>query len=231
MRGRKRSNSFNSKLSNNKERSALVEIKKELIDNNLIKSIIMEKKEMLSLKKIQNIDLATYDYIFISRQFLNTTIQDFESFINLLNTIKNKYNPSLFKANKNMEKIIKQGKFSISNSNLTNLVSFNENHKKAEISINTSYIKIPSDVKNSFIFYTTKSFFKGKHCFEIEILQMEDFEITFGILNINHIDVFKREFCKSKNNELSQNVNFSLMYNLEFFKLTSPILFKKNNNL
>ena len=218
MRGRKRSNSFNSKLSNNQERSALVEIKKELIDNNLIKSIIMEKKEMLSLKKIQNIDLATYDYIFISRQFLNTTIQDFESFINLLNTIKNKYNPSLFKANKNMEKIIKQGKFSISNSNLTNLVSFNENHKKAEISINTSYIKIPSDVKNSFIFYTTKSFFKGKHCFEIEVMSMTDQIISYGLINMSYIKSFKEYLNSSLNYKINPDY-------VNIFKLNNPIFY------
>ena len=59
---------------------------------------------------------------------------------------------------------------------------------------------------------------------------MDDFEITFGILNINQIDVFEREFCRSENNELNQNVIFSLMNNLVFFKLKSPIFMEKNNN-
>ena len=60
---------------------------------------------------------------------------------------------------------------------------------------------------------------------------MADFEITFGILNFNHIDVFKKEFGKSKINELAQKFNFSLMNNFECFKMKSPIFKKKNNNI
>ena len=199
----------------------------------LQKSSIIKKREMISYKKLQNLDLATYDYIFLDRQFCQKTIQDFASFKELIQEIKQIYEPQLLN-NKNILSIKVEGKFCFNKYNITKLLSFNEKKiKNLEISSNSRYIRTRDIKYKCCHFYTTKTFFKGKHCFEIEILQMDDFEITFGILNINHIDVFKREFCKSKNNELSQNVNFnfSLMYNLEFFKLKSPIFFKKNNNL
>ena len=68
---------------------------------------------MKSLKQLQNVELTTYDYVFVGSQFYNTTIQDFESFTKLLRSIKNKFKPSLFKGNYNIQNINKEGKFSL----------------------------------------------------------------------------------------------------------------------
>ena len=78
---------------------------------------------MISLNQLQNVELTANDYIFVGRQFLNTTIQDFESFIKLLRSIKNRFKPSLFKANFNAQNIKKEGKFSIASENLINLIN------------------------------------------------------------------------------------------------------------
>ena len=190
-------------------------------------STIIKKKEMITFKKLQNLDLTTYDYIFLDRQFCNETIQDFDSFKKLLKDIKQKYKPELLN-NRSIQDIKAEGKFCFNKYNLTRLMSFNDKKSKnVEISLNSKYIRT-YDMKAKFRhFYTTKSFFAGKHCFEIEVLQMADFEITFGLLNINCIDAFKKEFCKSKNNELVQKTNFALINNFEFFKLKSPIFIKK----
>ena len=174
----------------------------------LQKSSIIKKREMISYKKLQNLDLATYDYIFLDRQLCQKTIQDFASFKELIQEIKQIYEPQLLN-NKNILSIKVEGKFCFNKYNITKLLSFNEKKiKNLEISSNSRYIRTRDIKYKCCHFYTTKTFFKGKHCFEIEILQMEDFEITFGILNINHIDVFKREFCKSKNNELVKMLIF-----------------------
>ncbi len=199
-------------------------------DELLQKSSVIKKREMITYKKLQNLDLATYDYIFLDRQLCHKTIQDFASFKTLIEETKQNYKPELLN-NKNIQSIKTEGKFCFNKYNITKLLSFNEKKvKNLEISSNSRYISTRDIKYKCCHFYTTKTFFKGKHCFEIEILQMDDFEITFGILNINQIDVFKREFCKSKNNELNQNVIFSLMNNLAFFKLKSPIFMEKNNN-
>ena len=200
-------------------------------EESLQKSEIIKKREMVTYKKLQNLDIATYDYIFLDRQFCQKTIQDFASFKELLEEIKQKYKPELLN-NKNIKSIISEGKFCFNKYNITKLMLFNEKKiKNLEISLNSKYINT-SDMKYKYChFYTTKTFFRGKHCFEIEILQMEDFEITFGILNINYIDVFKRVFGKSKNNEFGQKINFALMNNFEYFQLKSPIFMKKINNV
>ena len=45
------------------------------------KSEIIVKNEMLTNKILQNLDLTTYDYIFLDRQISKTKVQDFASFI------------------------------------------------------------------------------------------------------------------------------------------------------
>ena len=149
---RKRSNSFHSNSIKNQRRGLHLNIIENKSNGDILNkttSILLTKKEMISLKQLQNVELTTYDYIFVGRKLLNTTIQDFESFTKLLRSIKNKFKPSLFKANYNIQNIKKEGKFSITSDNLTNLIIINKKDKKAEISINTSYINI-SDTKNPF---------------------------------------------------------------------------------
>ena len=193
------------------------------------KSALIKKKEMISFKILQNLDLTTYDYILLDRQFCNKTLQDFASFKTLLEEIKQQFKPELLNY-RNIQQIKAEGKFCFNKYNITKLIPFNDKKlKNEEISPNSKYIRTYDMKFKSRHFYTTKSFFKGKHCFEIEILQTENFEISFGILNIDYIDVFKKEFCKSKNNELTQKTNFPFMSHFECFKLKSPIFMKKNN--
>ena len=108
-RRKKRSNSFNLILDN-----ALESLNQNSNDSNgeiLNKSKNTQKNKMITIKQIQNIDLYTYDHIFVGREINNTIIQDFNSFLQLLKTIKNEYNPKLLKSNDNIEEIKKEGKF------------------------------------------------------------------------------------------------------------------------
>jgi len=158
---RRRSNSLDLNLNQNNE-----ELKEENNDI-LTKTKLIKKKEMITYKKILNIDLTTYDYIFIGQRFLKNTVQDFNSFIQYLNSIKRKYNPSLMMKS-DISETIKEGKFSLTHDNITKLISFhNKKDKNTEISTNTRYIKTSKLDKNYINFYITKSLFKGKHCFEI----------------------------------------------------------------
>ena len=135
---RRRSYSLDLNLNQNKSNEEL----KDETDDILSKSILIKKKEMITYKNIQNIDLITYDYIFVGRQYYEGAIQDFSSFIQYLNNIKSKYNPSLMKNSKINETIKKEGKFSFSHDNITKLISFDKKrNKNIEISINTRCIK------------------------------------------------------------------------------------------
>ena len=125
-RQKKRSNSFHSNIN---RKSIEEEFKDDSNEDILSKTINLTKKEMISFKLINNIDLTTYDLIFVGRQFSGTSVQDFESFIKLLKNIKNKYNPNLLNSNNNIENIKKSGKISLTNNNLTNLVLFNKKLK------------------------------------------------------------------------------------------------------
>ena len=182
---KKRINSFElnkNSLMNNDESS----------EDQLNKTMILKnQKEMISYKNIQNIDLTTYDYIFIGRQINNEILQDFDSFKRLLNNIKKDFNPKVLQNNINIENLIKDEKFCFNNNNLNELLLIDNNKsKEIEISINNRYIK----TKNSYNFYNlygTKSFFKGKHCFEIEILNINNIDLSIGIINTSFIDIFK----------------------------------------
>ena len=220
---KKRSNSFHSNLSTH---SIASEFKDESKEDLLSKSI-MNKKDMISLKIKHNIELTTYDFIFVGRQISNTTIQDYGSFIELLKNIKKKFNPKLLKANNNIENIKKEGKISLCNNNLTNLVLFNKKLKNSEISIRNRYIKTYY-LGNKFInFYATKSFFKGKHCFELEILNMSDPKLAFGLINISSINSFRTTFKKATSLNLSSFEQISAE-TMNFFKLNNPIFYEEN---
>ena len=218
---KKRSNSFHSNSIKNQRRGLHLNIIENKTNGDILNkttSILLTKKEMISLKQLQNVELTTYDYIFVGRKLLNTTIQDFESFTKLLRSIKNKFKPSLFKANYNIQNIKKEGKFSITSDNLTNLIIINKKDKKAEISINTSYINI-SDTKNPFIFYTTKSIFKGKHCLELEIMNQSEPIISYGLINVSKIYNLSPKSLQLFNEKLGE---------LNIFKLNNPIFYSEN---
>ena len=76
----------------------------------LHKSQIIKKKELISYKNLQNIDLNTYDYIFLDRQICNKIIQDFASFKLLISEIKKKFKPELLNY-RNIQTIKSEGKF------------------------------------------------------------------------------------------------------------------------
>ena len=200
-------------------------------ENHLQKSQIIKRKEMISYKILQNIDLTTYDYIFLDRVLCNKKIQDFSSFKELIKEIKKKYLPDKLNES-NIQTIKNEGKFSFNKYNITKLIPFNEKKtKNVEISINNKYIIINDIKSKDAIFYLNKSFFKGKHCFEIEVLKIFKYEMMFGILNINYVDTFKKEFCSLKNNELRRPMNYGLMKNFDCFKLEGPIFMKKNDSI
>ena len=186
---------------------------------------------MITYKNIQNIELATYDYIFVGRQFYEGNVQDFSSFIQYLNNIKSKYNPLLMKNDGVIETIKNEGKFSFTHDNITTLISFHKKrNKNIEISINTRYIKT-YDLDNNYInFYTSKSLFKGKHCFEIEILNIEQPNLSLGLINTTYIEPFRNTFKNTssfKINVLSQlNID-----NIVFFKISEPFFIQKNDEI
>ena len=109
---------------------------------------------------MQNIDLTTYDCIFIGRQINNEILQDFDSFQRLLNNIKKDFNPKLLQNNINIDKIMKDEKFSFNNNNLNELLLLNNKSKGIEISINNRYIKTNVIPLQTFCLYGTKSFLK-----------------------------------------------------------------------
>ena len=101
--------------------------KKEKKDNKELLS--KTKKEMITYKRLQNIDLTTYDIIFSSRQFENSIIEGFASFKALLQEIKKQFKPELL-FNKNISAIKKEGKFSLDKYNLAKMVPFREKRFK-----------------------------------------------------------------------------------------------------
>ena len=223
-RQKRRSNSFHSNINRKSFSDAFDNDSNEDI---LSKTINFTKKEMISFKFINNIELTTYDLIFVGRQFSGTATQDFESFIQLLKNIKNKFNSKILKSNNLIENIKKDGKISLTNNNLTSLVLFNKKLKNCEISINSKYIKTLY-LGNKFInFYATKSFFKGKHCFELKILNMSEPHLAFGLINISLINSFRTAFKKATSINIStlEQINTE---SLNIFKLTNPIFYEEN---
>ena len=100
----------------------------EKTEEQLCKTMIFtNKKEMISYKNLQNIDLTTIDYIFIGRKIKNEILQDFDSFKRLLNNIKKDFNPKILKNNVNIESIKNDGKFCFNNNNLNELLLINNN--------------------------------------------------------------------------------------------------------
>ena len=232
-RKKRRSNSF--RINNNNDLESSNKNSNESNDKRFHKSKNVKKIKMIkSLKQIQNIDKTTYDYIFVGRTINGTTIDDFNSFLQLLKTIKYKYNPKLLKSNDDIENIKKEGKFSLNNSGITNLILFNDKHlQNIEISINSRYIK-SLDLKNKFInFYATKSFFKGKHCFELEILNMKEPHLAYGLIDISYIYKFKKDYNKDsffniRDLEIALERKLIDKKWIQIFKLSDPIFFERN---
>ena len=220
-RQKKRSNSFH-------ESSDKISIKKDFteIQKDMSRTLVIPIQGMISFKQIQNYELTTYDFIFVGRQFFNTTIQDYKSFNQLLNNIKSQYNPNNLKKNNNIEEIKKEGKICFNNNNLTNLIPFNDKKKKYEISFNNRYIRTGA-LNNTYInFYGTKSFHKGKHCLEIQVLSRTEPFIGYGITNISFISNLKEKF----KNRASVNFNSLEQLNTEYlniFKLQNPIFYEE----
>ena len=224
---RRRSNSLDLNLNQKRTSEEL----KDGTDDIISKSILLKKKEMITYKNIHNTDLTTYDYIFVGRQFYEGTVQDFSSFIKYLNNIKSKYNPSLMKNNGIRENIKKEGKFSFTSDNITKLISFHKKrNKNIEISTNNRYIKTYKINNNYINFYTTKSLFKGKHCFEIKILNMEQPNLAIGLINITYIEVLKNAFKKKSSFKINGLSKLNID-NIFFFKLNEPFVIQKNDEI
>ena len=73
-----------------------------------------KKQEMISFRNLQNIDLTTYNNIFANFQFSDILIEDFDSFLKLLDNIKNEFKPELLKFY-DIQTIKNDGKFSFIN--------------------------------------------------------------------------------------------------------------------
>ena len=182
---------------NNLNQNKINEEIKDETDDIQLKSNLLKKKEMITYKNIQNIDIVTYDSFFSGCHLSEGNFQDFCTFIKYLNEIKNKYNPSLMKNNDISENIRNETKFSLTHDNITKLISFHKKRdKNIEISTNTRYIKtyeLDDENDKYFNFYATKYLIKGKHCFEIEILNMEQPNLIIGLIDISFIAPSKIE--------------------------------------
>ena len=186
-------------------------------------------KDMITYKKLQNLDINTYDEIFLDRQLFGQKLQDLASFKELLDRIKKQYNPELL-SHQNIQEIKEEGKFSLNKYNITRLKPLNDvKFKNSKMSINNRYIY--SDSQFGY-FYMTKSIFKGKHCFEIEIYKMANPEVAIGLVDINYIDILKKEFIKLNNNNKKVDNNiFKSIQNFDYFKLGNQIMLKKNDEV
>ena len=223
---RRRSNSLDVNLNQNKREEL-----KDGVADILSNSIFIKKKEMIIYKSIQNIDLTTYDYIFAGRQLLESTFQDFSSFIQYLNNIKSKYNPSLMKNSNINETIKREGKFSLTHDNITYLISFHQKrNKNIEISTNTRYIKAYNLHNDYYNLYVTKSIFKGKHCFEIEILNMRQPDLFIGLIDIEYIPPLRKAY---KNISTFSRYDFSRLNNnyIKIHKINEPFFIQKKEGV
>ena len=211
------------------------EIKDETDDIQL-KSNLLKKKEMITYKNIQNIDITTYDSFFSGCHLSEGNFQDFCTFIKYLNEIKNKYNPSLMKNNDISENIRNETKFSLTHDNITKLISFHKKRdKNVEISTNTRYIKtyeIDDKNENYVYFYATKSLIKGKHCFEIEILNMEQPNLIIGLIDISFIVPYKKAIFEERS---SFNIKTLKRINKEdrinIYEIKEPFFIQKNDQI
>ena len=200
------------------------------------KSNLIKKNEMITYKNIQNIDISTYDSFFSGCHFSEGNVQDFCAFIQYLNYIKSKYNPSLMKNNDIREAIKNESKFSLTHDNITKLISLHKKKdKNIEISTNTRYIKtfeLDEENEKYINIYATKSLIKGKHCFEIEILNMEKPNLLIGLIDISFIDRIKIDFIKE---ESSFYINFLKMLNIgnkiSIYEISEPFFIQKNGKI
>ena len=125
-------------------------------ENIFPKTEIIKHKKMILYKKLQNIDIFLYDFIFLNRQFCNSKIDDFASFQRLLEEIKKKYKPNLLNS-RNIENIKKEGKFSFDKYNLTKIIPFeNKINDNIDISINNKYIETNDSKTEYTCFFLTK---------------------------------------------------------------------------
>ena len=115
------------KTNKNKERNPFIDAQTENEDNknkeDYQKLLPKTKKEMITYKRLQNINLTFYDIIFSNRQFGNTTIENFTSFKTLLEEIKKQFKPELLYDN-DISTIKKEGKFCLDKYNLAKIVPF-----------------------------------------------------------------------------------------------------------
>ena len=67
--------------------------------------------------------------------------------------------------------------------------------------------------------YLSKAFFKGNHCFEIKILNMNNSLIKFGLIDINIIDSFKKEYLNPQQKEEKYEIPFEYMNKYIFLQI------------
>ena len=222
------------KTNKNKERNPFIDAQTENEDNknkeDYQKLLPKTKKEMITYKRLQNINLTFYDIIFSNRQFGNTTIENFTSFKTLLEEIKKQFKPELLYDN-DISTIKKEGKFCLDKTNLGKIIPFQrKKFKNMEISINNKYIQT-TNIKAKFRnYYINKLIFKGKHIFEINIINLFDTKILFGLVDINNFEKFRKKLFDLNCNDFNKN-KIILTDNIECFHLESPIFIKKVNNI
>ena len=188
------------------------------------------KKGMMTYKKLQNIGLEFFDNIFSNRHIENSIVEDFASLKKLLQEIKEQFKPELL-YNKNISTIKKEGKFCFDKYNLAKIVPFSQEKiiKNLEISINNIYIKTKDIKLNLRQFYINTSIFKGKHCFEINIINLLDDKMIFGLVDINSFEIFKKELLDLNGNYFNRS-KIVLTQNIDCINIESPILIKKDAN-
>ena len=190
--------------------------------------IVIKKQDLINFRKLQNIDITTYDYIFLGRQFNEITTQDFSSFLSMLQKIKNKYEKDKMNS-LNIPNIKKEGKFCFNADNLTKIITFNEKPiKNLKISLNSKYIKTTEIKKKKAFIFLSKCLFQGKHCFEIQSFNTIFPQLFIGVININSIEALKKNFI---NKNYVNEIRLELISQYDCIEIKQPFFIKRNNNI
>ena len=101
------------------------------------------QKKLVFCEELKSMDIPIFDRLFNNNEIFNNELEDFDSFKNLIKQTINKYNPNIIKETINdINKIKKEGKFSLNETNLTTIyIPTKILSKKTDISINSRVVK------------------------------------------------------------------------------------------
>ena len=153
------------------------------------------QKKLVFCEELKSMDIPIFDRLFNNNEILNNELEDFDSFKNLIKQTINKYNPNIIKETINdINKIKKEGKFSLNETNLTTIyIPTKILSKKTDISINSRVVKFYEKkiiglrmTLDNIIYYFKKAIFSQKHCFEIEIKNNFKDQAYIGLISLKY---------------------------------------------